>query len=43
MLKLTIDDTQFKKDMKNIIQYSLGFFEAVKQGVPDFLRGTEHQ
>lgn len=40
MLNLTIDDTQFKKDMKNIIQYSLGFFEGVKQGVPDFLRGT---
>jgi hypothetical protein len=40
MLRLTIDDTQFKKDMKNVIQYSLGFFEGVKQGVPEFLRGT---
>lgn len=40
MLKLTIDDTQFNKDMRNIIQYSLGFFEGVKQGVPEFLRGV---
>jgi hypothetical protein len=40
MLKITIDDTQFNKDMRNVIQYSLGFFEGVKQGVPDFLRGT---
>lgn len=40
MLKLTIDDTQFKKDMRNIIQYSVGFFEGVKQGVPEFLRGV---
>jgi hypothetical protein len=40
MLKLTIDDTQFKKDMRNIIQYSFGFLEGIKQGVPDFLKGT---
>lgn len=40
MLKLTIDDTQFKKDMRNIMQYSFGFFEGVRQGVPEFLRGT---
>lgn len=39
MLKLIIDDTQFSKDIKNVIQYSMGFFEGVKQGVPEFLRG----
>ena len=36
MLRLTIDDTQFKKDIKNIIGYSFGFFEGVKQGLPEF-------
>lgn len=40
MLKLTIDDTQFQKDMRNVIQYSMGFFEGVKLGVPDFLKGA---
>jgi hypothetical protein len=39
MLRLTIDDRQFNRDIKNIIEYSKGFFEGVKQGVPDFLRG----
>lgn len=38
MLRLTIDDRQFNKDIKNIIEYSKGFFEGVKQGAPDFLR-----
>lgn len=40
MLKLIIDDTKFNKDVKNIIQYSLGFFDGVKQGVPEFLRNA---
>lgn len=40
MLRLTIDDVQFNKDMKSVIQYSMGFFEGVKQGVPEFLKGT---
>jgi hypothetical protein len=39
MLNLTIDSTTFNKDMNNIIQYSLGFFEGVKQGTPAFLKG----
>jgi hypothetical protein len=39
MLNLTIDTKKFDKDMKNVIQYSLGFFEGVKQGTPAFLRG----
>lgn len=39
MLNLTIDSTKFDKDMKNVIQYSLGFFEGVKQGTPAFLKG----
>ena len=38
MLNLTIDSTKFDKDMRNIIQYSLGFFEGVKQGTPAFLK-----
>lgn len=38
MLTLVIDDTKFNKDINNVIQYSLGFFEGVKQGTPSFLR-----
>lgn len=38
MLSLTIDSKQFDKDVKNIIQYSLGFFEGVKQGMPSFYK-----
>lgn len=37
-LRLTIDTRQFDKDMKNVIQYSLGFFEGVKQGMPAFYK-----
>lgn len=40
MLQLTIDKTQFDRDIKNIIEYSKGFFEGVKQGVPEFLKGV---
>lgn len=39
MLNIVIDDRQFNKDIKNIIEYSKGFFEGVKQGTPEFLRG----
>jgi len=39
MLNLVIDSRKFEKDMNNVIQYSLGFFEGVKQGTPAFLRG----
>lgn len=38
MLKLTIDDKKFNKDIDNVIQYSIGFFEGVKQGTPSLLR-----
>ena len=38
MLNLQIDTKQFDKDMKNLIQYSLGFFEGVKQGLPAFYK-----
>lgn len=38
MLSLTIDTKQFDKDVKNIIQYSLGFFDGVKQGMPSFYK-----
>ena len=38
MISLTIDSRQFDKDMKNVIQYSLGFFEGVKQGMPAFYK-----
>lgn len=39
MLRLVIDDANFNKEMKSIIEYSKGFFEGVKQGAPEFLRG----
>jgi hypothetical protein len=38
VISVTIDSRQFEKDMKNVIQYSLGFFEGIKQGVPSFLK-----
>jgi hypothetical protein len=38
VLSLTIDTKQFDKDVKNIIQYSLGFFDGVKQGMPSFYK-----
>lgn len=38
MLNLTIDSKQFDKDIKNVIQYSLGFFEGVRQGMPNFYK-----
>jgi hypothetical protein len=40
MFKATIDDTEFRKDMHNIIQYSMGFFEGVRVGTPEFLKGV---
>lgn len=38
MLNLKIDSKQFDKDIRNVIQYSLGFFEGVKQGMPTFYK-----
>lgn len=38
MLSLQIDTKQFDKDMKNLIQYSLGFLEGVEQGLPSFYK-----
>lgn len=40
MLRLAIDDRQFNKDIRSIIQYSMGFFEGVQQGIPDFLKNS---
>lgn len=36
MLPITIDTKQFSKEIDNVIQYSLGFFEGVRQGLPAF-------
>jgi hypothetical protein len=38
MLSVTIDSKRFDRDMKNIINYSLGFFDGVRQGHPTFLK-----
>jgi hypothetical protein len=38
VLNLKIDSKQFDKDIRNVIQYSLGFFEGVKQGMPTFYK-----
>lgn len=38
MIAVKMDTTQFMKDMDNIVNYSLGFLDGVKQGYPSFLR-----
>lgn len=38
MIAVKVDTTQFMKDMDNIVNYSLGFLDGVKQGYPSFLR-----
>lgn len=38
MIGLKFDNTKFMKDMDNIVEYSLGFLDGVKQGYPSFLR-----
>lgn len=37
MIKLTFDNKAFKKQMKNIIDYSTGFVEGVQNGKSEFL------
>lgn len=38
MYKVRINSAKFMKDMDNIVNYSLGFLDGVKQGYPSFLR-----
>lgn len=38
MLAVKIDNKQFMRDMDNIVNYSLGFLDGVRQGYPSFLR-----
>jgi hypothetical protein len=37
-MRITFDNKIFKKDMKNIIDYSIGFLDGVKKGKTDFLK-----
>ena len=39
MIKAELDLAQFKKDMSNIFDYSIGFLDGVKQGKTKFLKG----
>lgn len=38
MISVKVENKAFKKDMNNLINYSLGFLEGVKAGKPDFLK-----
>lgn len=38
MIKMSINSTQFRKDMKNIVEYSFGFIDGVKAGKTLFFR-----
>jgi hypothetical protein len=38
MIKMSINSTQFRKDMKNIVEYSFGFVDGVKAGKQLFFR-----
>jgi hypothetical protein len=38
MISLKIQNQSFIKDMDNMVNYSLGFLDGVKQGYPSFLR-----
>lgn len=38
MIKLSINSNQFRKDMKNIVEYSFGFLEGVQKGKSVFFR-----
>jgi hypothetical protein len=38
MYKVKIDNSKFARDMDNIVNYSLGFLDGVKQGFPSFLQ-----
>lgn len=39
MISIKVKNQKFKKDMDNVIGYSLGFLEGVKRGQPSFLKG----
>jgi len=36
-MKVTFDNRMFKKDMKNIVDYSIGFLDGIKKGKTEFL------
>jgi hypothetical protein len=36
MLKLVIDSKQFKKEIDNIMEYSVGFLDGVQKGKTEF-------
>lgn len=38
MYSVKIDNAKFMRDMDNIVNYSLGFLDGVKQGYPSFLQ-----
>jgi hypothetical protein len=38
MYRVTVNSKQFNRDMNNIVNYSLGFLQGVKQGYPSFLQ-----
>lgn len=38
MMKLSIDTRQFKKDLNNVVEYSLGYLEGIQIGKSQFLR-----
>jgi hypothetical protein len=38
MYRIRVNTTQFTKDMDNMVNYSLGFLDGVKQGYPSFIR-----
>lgn len=38
MLKLKVNNKKFMREMDNLVNYSLGFLDGVKQGYPAFLR-----
>lgn len=38
MIRVTMNNKKFAKDMDNIVNYALGFLDGVKQGYPSFLQ-----
>ncbi len=39
-MKISYDTRAFQKEMKNIIQYSLGFLEGIEKGKPEFYKAV---
>jgi hypothetical protein len=39
-MKIKYDTRSFQKEMNNLIQYSLGFFEGVERGKPEFYKSV---